>query len=130
QRPLILVGFLQLFSLFCHCRLGDYFYVKGVCPPCILIFCNISQKKPTLSMMNRALLKSIAFLKDRFNLSGDRANEQEIVAEIRKGVEFKGVNVWVLAFAIMVASIGLNVNSTAVIIGAMLISPLMGPIMG
>jgi uncharacterized hydrophobic protein (TIGR00271 family) len=80
--------------------------------------------------MNRALLKIYAFLKDRFSLSSDRANEQEIIEAIRKGVEFKGVNVWVLIFAIMIASVGLNVNATAVIIGAMLISPLMGPIMG
>ncbi len=49
---------------------------------------------------------------------------------IRRSIEFKGANVWILAFAIIVASIGLNVNSTAVIIGAMLISPLMGPING
>lgn len=41
-------------------------------------------------------------------------------------MEFRGPNVWMLAFAIIVASVGLNVNSTAVIIGAMLISPLMG----
>jgi hypothetical protein len=45
-------------------------------------------------------------------------------------VEFKGANLWILIFAIFMASLGLNVNSTAVIIGAMLISPLMGPIMG
>ena len=43
---------------------------------------------------------------------------------------FKGANLWILIFAIFMASLGLNVNSTAVIIGAMLISPLMGPIMG
>lgn len=49
---------------------------------------------------------------------------------IRKSIYFKGPNVWILAFAIFIASIGLNVNSTAVIIGAMLISPLMGPIFG
>ncbi|MDR2868293.1 MAG: DUF389 domain-containing protein [Bacteroidales bacterium] len=52
------------------------------------------------------------------------------IASISKSVEFKGVNIWILAFAIVVASVGLNVNSTAVIIGAMLISPLMGPING
>lgn len=50
--------------------------------------------------------------------------------EIRKGIVFKGTNLWILVFAIVVASIGLNMNSTAVIIGAMLISPLMGPING
>lgn len=70
------------------------------------------------------------FLKDRFNLEEDKANEAEIVESLKKNVEFKGINLWVLIFAILIASIGLNVNSTAVIIGAMLISPLMGPIMG
>ena len=70
------------------------------------------------------------FLKDRFNLEEDKANENEIIDSIKKGVEFRGINLWVLIFAIFIASIGLNVNSTAVIIGAMLISPLMGPIMG
>jgi len=70
------------------------------------------------------------FLRDRFNLDEDKANENEIIEAIKKGVEFRGTNLWVLIFAIFIASIGLNVNSTAVIIGAMLISPLMGPIMG
>lgn len=50
--------------------------------------------------------------------------------EIDKGATFRGTNMWILACAIMVASVGLNMNSTAVIIGAMLISPLMGPING
>ncbi len=52
------------------------------------------------------------------------------VKYISSSVEFRGVNLWVLAFAIIVASVGLNVNSTAVVIGAMLISPIMGPITG
>ena len=52
------------------------------------------------------------------------------VKHISNSVEFRGVNLWVLAFAIIVASVGLNINSTAVIIGAMLISPIMGPILG
>lgn len=52
------------------------------------------------------------------------------IDSIKKSIEFKGINIWMLAFAIIVASVGLNVNSTAVIIGAMLISPLMGPING
>ncbi len=60
----------------------------------------------------------------------DKDNELETIDSIRKGVEFKGANLWILIFAIFMASLGLNVNSTAVIIGAMLISPLMGPIMG
>lgn len=69
-------------------------------------------------------------LRYRFNLNEDKADELEIVEGIKRGVEFKGVNLWTLIFAIFIASIGLNTNSTAVIIGAMLISPLMGPIMG
>ena len=71
-----------------------------------------------------------SFLRSRLDLSADKASEEEVVDNIRKGVEFKGTNLWVLIFATFVASLGLNVNSTAVIIGAMLISPLMGPIMG
>ncbi len=65
-----------------------------------------------------------------FDLGQDQANHIETINSIEKGVVFRGINVWTLIFAIFVASIGLNVNSTAVIIGAMLISPLMGPIMG
>jgi len=53
-----------------------------------------------------------------------------VIDSINRGIEFRGINLWTLIFAIFIASIGLNVNSTAVIIGAMLISPLMGPIMG
>ena len=49
---------------------------------------------------------------------------------IRRNIEFRGPNAWILAIAIIIASVGLNVNSTPVIIGAMLISPLMGPIFG
>lgn len=65
-----------------------------------------------------------------FNLMPDKEDEQTIVAQITEGVSFRGANLWVLIFAIFIASLGLNVNSTAVIIGAMLISPLMGPIVG
>ena len=49
---------------------------------------------------------------------------------IRNNIEFRGPNAWILAIAIIIASVGLNINSTPVIIGAMLISPLMGPIFG
>lgn len=66
----------------------------------------------------------------RFELHADKGEEAEIIEDIKKGVEFTGTNLWLLILAIFIASIGLNVNSTAVIIGAMLISPLMGPIMG
>lgn len=70
------------------------------------------------------------FLRERFSLQDDKADETDIVESIKRNVEFKGTNLWILIFAIFIASIGLNVNSTAVIIGAMLISPIMGPIMG
>ncbi|SEA64192.1 TIGR00341 family protein [Arachidicoccus rhizosphaerae] len=66
----------------------------------------------------------------RFDLHVDKADEQDVVLSIKKNSDFIGANLWTLIFAIFIASIGLNVNSTAVIIGAMLISPLMGPIMG
>ena len=72
----------------------------------------------------------ISIARRYFDIMPDKENEQEIVSQITKGVNFKGANLWVLIFAIFIASLGLNVNSTAVIIGAMLISPLMGPIIG
>lgn len=65
-----------------------------------------------------------------FDLNPDREQEQAVVSQISNGVSFRGANLWVLIFAILIASLGLNINSTAVIIGAMLISPLMGPIIG
>lgn len=66
----------------------------------------------------------------RFSLLADKADDAVIERRIREGVALQGATPWILMFAIFIASIGLNVNSTAVIIGAMLISPLMGPIMG
>ena len=69
-------------------------------------------------------------LQDMFNLAHDQAHPDKIDSNIRANTRVSGTNMWVLMFAIAVASIGLNVNSTAVVIGAMLISPLMGPIVG
>lgn len=69
-------------------------------------------------------------IKRYFNLRADQATAAEIAEDIRQGCEFKGTNLWALVAAILIASVGLNNNSTAVIIGAMLISPLMGPIIG
>ena len=71
-----------------------------------------------------------SFVKERFDLTSDSATQQEVVNSISNGVVFSGTNLWVLIFATLIASLGLNVNSTAVIIGAMCISPLMGPIIG
>lgn len=76
------------------------------------------------------LLKIKKALAYRFSLHADQSSFVEIDRNIRDGVEIKGTNLWLLMLAIFIASVGLNVNSTAVIIGAMLISPLMGPIMG
>lgn len=66
----------------------------------------------------------------RFTFGNDQAPEEETIDNIEQGIEFQGAKLWVLILAIFVASLGLNTNSTAVIIGAMLISPLMGPILG
>ncbi|MEM6343055.1 MAG: TIGR00341 family protein [Bacteroidota bacterium] len=60
----------------------------------------------------------------------DTTDVKKTIDNIRKGVEIRGYNVWILACAAMLASIGLDRNSSAVIIGAMLISPLMSPILG
>ena len=73
---------------------------------------------------------SATSLRGLLSLRRDQASPDMIDAAIRDGVQLGGTNLWVLMFAILIASVGLNVNSTAVIIGAMLISPLMGPIIG
>ncbi len=69
-------------------------------------------------------------LKGYFDLSADLLPQEEAENVIREGVSFRGTNIIILIIAIFIASLGLNTNSTAVIIGAMLISPLMGPIIG
>lgn len=72
----------------------------------------------------------IARLKGYFSFNGYLVPQAEAEQTIREGVSFRGTNILILVFAILIASLGLNTNSTAVIIGAMLISPLMGPIIG
>ena len=64
------------------------------------------------------------------DLTKGEDSKQTVLENVKSNISFRGANLWILACAIVVASIGLNVNSTAVIIGAMLISPLMGPIIG
>ena len=68
-------------------------------------------------------------IRETINLNGhiDTAATER---SIRNNIEFKGPNAWILAVAVIIASVGLNVNSIPVVIGAMLISPLMGPIFG
>lgn len=72
----------------------------------------------------------MSFLKNLLNLHQGEEKKEKVIEDILSNISFRGSNLWVLACAILIASIGLNVNSTAVIIGAMLISPLMGPIVG
>ncbi len=70
-----------------------------------------------------------AFLHSLLDIRED-SDRNETIESVRKDISFQGHNAWILIFSIFVASLGLNVSSTAVVIGAMLISPLMGPIVG
>lgn len=70
------------------------------------------------------------YFRSLFDLKGSQEDEFETDREVREGVIFKGKNLWLLAFAIFISCIGLNINSKAAVIGAMIISPLMGPIFG
>lgn len=85
------------------------------------------QQNHNFAMNTTQIIKQIRVY---FNLMPDKEEEHDIIDQISSGVSFRGANLWILIFAIFIASLGLNVNSTAVIIGAMLISPLMGPIIG
>ncbi|MFA9194569.1 TIGR00341 family protein [Flavobacterium sp. FBOR7N2.3] len=76
--------------------------------------------------MNLLVSKIIAYI----NLNKGEEDKAKVLVNVKSNISFRGSNLWILACAIVVASVGLNVNSTAVIIGAMLISPLMGPIIG
>ena len=73
--------------------------------------------------------KALIYLKSIIHLS-DEIDYENASASIRKNIAFKGTNVYILACAIIIASVGLNINSIPVIIGAMLVSPVMGPILG
>lgn len=78
-------------------------------------------------------MEGAQWIKKLFNflrLSHEKEDNQLIHDSIEKGIVFRGTNFWILIFAIFIASVGLNMNSPAVVIGAMLISPLMGPISG
>ena len=76
------------------------------------------------------IFRFITNLVDSFRLNNEKEDFSIISENIDSGVVFKGTNLWILVFAIFICSLGLNVNSTAVVIGAMLVSPLMGPIIG
>ena len=80
--------------------------------------------------MKKEATPLISLLKKYFNIHPDKNDEKTILENVESSIDFQGAQLWILIFAIFIASLGLNVNSTAVIIGAMLISPLMGPIIG
>lgn len=69
-------------------------------------------------------------LKTRLDITPEKVDEATVIDNVRHAVMFRGVNLWILIFAVIIASVGLNIDSTPIIIGAMLISPLMGPIIG
>lgn len=79
--------------------------------------------------MKLLLLRLLVLIRNTFEFRKE-VDEEGVLASVWREVEFRGAKAWILATAILVASLGLNTNSTAVIIGAMLISPLMGPIVG
>lgn len=81
-------------------------------------------------MQNRLVSRLSDFFVSYFSFSGQLVSQEQAEENIREGVSFRGTNIIILILAILIASLGLNTNSTAVIIGAMLISPLMGPIIG
>lgn len=69
------------------------------------------------------------FFKNLLDLKGD-LDKPGTIQDVKDNISMKGHTAWILIFSILIASIGLNVSSTAVVIGAMLVSPLMGPILG
>ena len=90
----------------------------------------VTQSKQEVQQVARGLFESVKkFLIELLDFREDTDHEATIDA-IKADISFKGATAWILIFAVFVASIGLNANSNAVVIGAMLISPLMGPILG
>ena len=85
----------------------------------------VAVKKDALGLLSSLKIFLIELLDFRHD-----TDREATVAAIKADIPFKGATVWILICSIFVASIGLNANSTAVVIGAMLISPLMGPILG
>lgn len=91
---------------------------------------NVAESKEAVRKDAKGLIKSTKkFLSDLLDFREDTDRDETIKA-IVNDISFKGATAWILVCSIFVASIGLNANSTAVVIGAMLISPLMGPILG
>ncbi|TYB75746.1 DUF389 domain-containing protein [Bizionia myxarmorum] len=90
----------------------------------------VAESKKAVTKDAKGLFQNIKkFLVELLDFREDTDRDETIEA-IKKDISFKGATAWILVCSIFVASIGLNANSTAVVIGAMLISPLMGPILG
>lgn len=70
------------------------------------------------------------YLKMVLSLKRDQEDEIDTYNEIKEGALFKGTNLWIMVMAMFISCIGLNINSKAAVIGAMIISPLMGPVFG
>lgn len=80
--------------------------------------------------MAKQIRSPLSVIKGYFNALPDKQREHETIEQISKNAVFRGTRLWVLIFAIFIASLGLNINSPTAIIGAMLISPMVGPILG
>jgi len=90
----------------------------------------VEESKKAVTKDAKGLFQNVKkFLQELLDFREDTDRDETIEA-IKKDISFKGATAWILVCSIFVASIGLNANSTAVVIGAMLISPLMGPILG
>ncbi len=89
---------------------------------------NNTEKTPENNRQN-LFSEFLSFFKDIFSIR-EGTDRLKTIEFIQKDIEFKGRGIWILIASIFIASLGLNINSTAVVIGAMLISPLMGPILG
>lgn len=84
---------------------------------------NLQTYLPTLSSLWPIIRK-------RFSLWTGKEAGTHTISEAKTNIAFQGANLWILLLAVIICSIGLNINSTPVVIGAMLLSPLMGPIIG
>ena len=91
---------------------------------------SVNESKKAIKEDAKGLIENVRiFLSELLDFRQD-TDQQATIAAIKGDIPFKGATAWILICSIFVASIGLNANSTAVVIGAMLISPLMGPILG
>jgi len=90
----------------------------------------LEEHKEEVKKSSSALIQSIrTFLVNLLDIR-EGTDQKETIQKIKDGIQVKSHTAWILIFSILIASIGLNTSSTAVVIGAMLISPLMGPILG